>query len=141
MYMSAKVQCGSTGSALSLQLMSILQATCSLLRYVKTGYTISGIRNFGKFKHYNMPLFCLGASRSYSLYTKSLFNDPQIYSIDSCHSNLSRLLPRALNYGGVSLRFRKTQMIKYRCLWTKTVIYCLFHTGLTTMQRNVTSFA
>ena len=51
---------------------------------------------------------------------------PQIYSIDSCHNNLSRLLHRAPKYGGVSLRFRKTQIIC--CLWTKTVIYCLFDT-------------
>ena len=56
---------------------------------------------------------------------------PQINSIDSCHSNLSSLLHRAPKYGGVSLQFRKTWVIEYRCLWAKTVIYCLFDTGLT----------
>ena len=56
---------------------------------------------------------------------------PQINLIDSCHSNLSSLLLRAPKYGGVSLRFRKTRVIEYRCLWTKTVIYCLFDTTLT----------
>ena len=58
---------------------------------------LHGIRNFGKFKHYNMRLICLGTSCSYSRYTQSLF--PQIYSIDSCHNNLSRLLHCAPKYG------------------------------------------
>jgi hypothetical protein len=56
---------------------------------------------------------------------------PQINLIDSCHSNLSSLLLRAPKYGGVSLRFRKTRVIEYRCLWTKAVIYYLFDTTLT----------
>ena len=34
---------------------------------------IVGIRNICKFKHYKMPLFCMDASCSYFLYTKSLF--------------------------------------------------------------------
>ena len=58
---------------------------------------------------------------------------PQMNSIDSCHSNLSSLLHRAPKYRGVSLCFRKTRVILYRCLWTKTVIYCVFDTGLTSM--------
>ena len=56
---------------------------------------------------------------------------PQINIIDSCHSNLSSLLLRAPKYGGVSLRFRKTRVIEYRCLWTKAVIYYFFDTTLT----------
>ena len=56
---------------------------------------------------------------------------PQINLIDSCHSNLSSLLLRAPKYWGVSLRFRKTRVIEYRCLWTKAVIFYLFDTTLT----------
>ena len=40
---------------------------------------IFGIRNICKFKHYMMQLFCMGASCSYFLYVKYLFNDPANY--------------------------------------------------------------
>ena len=51
---------------------------------------------------------------------------PQINLIDSCHSNLSRLLHRTPKFGGVSLRFRKTRVILYRCLCIDKNSYILF---------------
>ena len=65
---------------------------------------------------------------------------PQINLIDSCHSNLSSLLLRAPKYGGLSLRFRKTRVIEYRCLWTKAVMYYLFDTTLTIMWVGTTKY-
>ena len=51
--------------------MNSVQTDQLLNRMIRT--LVFGICIFCKF---NMPLFCLGTSCSYSYYTKSLFNDP-----------------------------------------------------------------